>query len=266
MYNILEHYSISATGFLHPKGENATLSLMDELDCKEKENVLELGFGTGTSLVLFSSIYEKTIFFGLELNSFMFKKAKERINFCNSKNIKLYFNDSKTKLPFENNFFDKIYIESVLAIQEEDDLQTLIQELFRVLKPNGKLVLNEGIWNPDFPLENIKRMNIFCKSNFGIIQANEKYPYIDNWLMLFEKNDFKVSKIINLSFSQKNKQKNLNKTKRHTLSKLFTLKNTLVSKTKLTYIKKELKYKKAIKTISKEGSFLNSYLITLIKK
>lgn len=266
MYNILEHYSISATGFLHPKGENATFNLMDELDCKDKENVLELGFGTGTSIVLFSSIYEKTNFFGLELNSFMFKKAKERIDFCDSKNIKLYFNDSKTELPFENNFFDKIYIESVLAIQEDDDLQTLIQELFRVLKSKGKLVLNEGIWNQDFPLENIKRMNTFCKSNFGIIQANEKHPYIDNWLMLFEKTDFKVSKIINLSYSQKTKLKNQTKTKRHTLSKLFTLKNTLVSKINPTYIKQELKYKKAIKMISKEGLFLNSYLITLIKQ
>jgi hypothetical protein len=79
---ILKHYSNSNTAFLHPKGKKATNELLKYLECKEKTN-----------------------FFGLDSNSFMLKKAKERIEFCKIKNVELQLNDMANPFPFKTNFF-----------------------------------------------------------------------------------------------------------------------------------------------------------------
>ena len=262
---ILKHYSNSNTAFLHPKGKKATNELLKYLECKENENVLEFGFGTGATLVYFSSLNEKTNFFGLDSNSFMLKKAKERLKFCKIKNVELLLNDKTAPFPFKTNFFDKIYIESVLAIQDNDDLEKQIEELCRILKPNGKLIINEGIWSDNFPLDEIKKMNIFCTSNFGIIQSNEKYPYINDWIQLFKQNSFIVEKTINLNTLSFSKKHIRNTSYKQKLSKFFTLIGYITSKMNFEYIKQNVKYKKAMKITSNKGNFLIGYLIVLKK-
>lgn len=185
--NILHYFSKINAQYLHANGEFATKFLIQKLDCQPNTKILEIGFGTGTTLLYLFSIYRNTRFYGLEQSHSMYKKAGERFRFCCvNEHIELSLMTEKNKLPFENNTFDKIYVESVLAIQEGNDLQFMVKEIGRVLKPNGTLVINETIWLDKTPLAEIKRINAFGKQAFGIIQSSEVVPYLADWQKLFE--------------------------------------------------------------------------------
>lgn len=267
MNTILNYYALSNTDYLHPKGKKATSFLLKILDCQPNENILEIGFGTGATIVFAATVYKKTNFYGIELNELMFEKALSRIAFCNVKKIHLKLNKNITKTSFADNFFDKIYAESVIAIQEGENLELLIKEIYRILKPNGKLVFNEGIWINSFSISEIRKMNDFCKFKFGIIQANEKYPYIDDWKNLLEKNNFTIRAILNLDEIE-----NLNKIKHpflnNLISKAFTIKGKIASKIKLSNWKQDLAYKKDISSIGERVKikYLQGYLIDCKKK
>ena len=258
--NILNYYSRTNSEYLHSKGRFATEVLLQRIDCLENEKILEIGFGTGATLVYLASIYKKNHFYGVEFSNLMYKKAKSRIHFCLLKNVSLTLNTNPIILPFTDHFFDKIYIESVLAIQENDDLNLIIGEIYRILKPEGILVLNEGIWLDSIPKEEITAINTFCKSKFGIIQSSEQYPYLSDWKLLLKKNGFTVESIESLDNIANKPQINqplLNKV----LSKTFTLFGKFKSKINPTFRKQFSEYKKEMETLSIGKQYMEGLII-----
>jgi ubiquinone/menaquinone biosynthesis C-methylase UbiE len=190
--NILHYFSQTNTQYIHAHGEFGTKILTQKLDCQANEKILEIGFGTGATLMYLFSAYPNTNFYGIDQSEFMYKKAQARLNFCRvNQKIALSLMETKNKLPFDSHFFDKIYLESVLAIQEGDDLLLMVQEIRRVLKPEGFLIINETIWLNSTTMAEIRRVNAFGKQHFGIIQCNQSYPYLENWIKLFEEIGFK---------------------------------------------------------------------------
>ena len=101
-------------------------------------------------------------------------------------------------LPFEDGFFDKIYGESVLGMQEGEDLADSIAEIERLLKPGGRLVLNETIWLESTTANEIEHFNRQCLAVFNVIQANGRYPYVSDWVTLLENNGIQVQSIQSL--------------------------------------------------------------------
>lgn len=263
--NILTFFQAINKGYIHPKGKIATKILLNELAPSDNEKILELGFGTGCSLVETYSCNPSIKLFGVELSSLMLKKASSRIRFCGLENsIVLSLIENKTQIPFPDNHFDKIYIESVLAIQEGNSLEKMIQELKRVLKPKGILCINELLWSTKVSTEKIKATNKYILENFGIIQANGKYPYIKDWEVLFKKNDFTLIKSIDL-----NEPHHFNRTK-HTvnlkllLSQLYSLWGLLKSKTFMSY-RNEWRFYKGKMNNNDTGIKLDPYLLKFIK-
>lgn len=198
--NILHYFSQTNAQYLHAHGELGTKILIQKLDCQVNNKILEIGLGTGSTLMYLFSAYPKTEFYGVEQSEFMYQKAKQRYLFCGAANkITLKLMKQKNTLPFESHFFDKIYAESVLSIQENNDLEEMLKEIKRVLKPNGILVINETIWLDSIGIAEIKKLNLFCKQNFGIIQNNESYPHLADWLNLFELLGFKCESVDRLA-------------------------------------------------------------------
>lgn len=169
-------------------------------------------------------------------------------------------NDTQ-KLPFEDNFFDSIYVESVLAIQSDENLESLIKELSRVLKPDGKILINEGIWTDTTTAEEIAAINSICIDNFGIIQANAKYPHINNWKVLLENNGLKLKNLQVL-----NSKMNAKKISEPLKSKLFTLYGRLRSIVRLSYIIENYNYRQSMKKLNSGKQYLEGYLIYCIKE
>lgn len=191
--HILDFYAKKHEAYLHARGAFATNILIEKLDCQPNEKILEIGFGTGATLVRLLSAYRDTEFYGIETSPLMYRKAISRMRFCGiKKRPQLQLIKNPAYLPFADNFFDKIYLESVLAIQEGREMAALLTEIYRALKPAGMLFLNEAIWLDSVSKDKIAAINEACKAKFGIIQANALYPYPENWRLLLEKSNFLV--------------------------------------------------------------------------
>ena len=196
---ILNYFGKAHTQYIHSRGKIGTQVLIQVLNCEPKEEILEIGFGTGATLVQLLSSNKKTKFYGLEISQLMYKKAKARLRFSLiGESVKLSLMNHRTQLPFSTDSFDKIFLESVLAIQEDDDLEVLLKEIQRVLRPNGILIMNETIWLDSTNLDEILHINELCKRFFGIIQSTSHYPFLKDWKELLANLNFECESITKL--------------------------------------------------------------------
>lgn len=183
---------------LHARGIAGTRFLLKALAPQPPgARILELGFGTGHTMVLAASVFPGAQLFGIEKSAGMHNIAKMRFRFCGLKSGKLDMLSGK--LPFPDQFLDAIYCESVLAIVPDDELPGLLLELNRVLRQGGKFVCNESVWLEGLPVETIRSINAQCLQAFGIVQASERYPYPQHWRRLFESTGFQVASMHSLS-------------------------------------------------------------------
>ena len=110
-------------------------SVCGELDIKSGERILEAGSGTGN---LALKIKERG---GLPVGIDM---SQEGINIHKNKDpgVEVILGNLTDKLPFQDNSFDKICSNNTLYAIPRDKRDAVIKELYRILKPNGKIVIS----------------------------------------------------------------------------------------------------------------------------
>lgn len=115
---------------------------LELLGVQEGEIVLEIGFGTGYSLVeIAKSSGETGKVYGLDLTPEMVEMAKERVAKARlSGRVVLYEGDAR-EMPLENNLFDAVYMAGTLELFDTPDIPRVLSEVKRVLKPAGRLVI-----------------------------------------------------------------------------------------------------------------------------
>ncbi|MEM5834644.1 MAG: class I SAM-dependent methyltransferase [Candidatus Aenigmatarchaeota archaeon] len=107
-----------------------------ELEIKVDGIYLDAGCGTGE--LLKKIISEKNaIVYGIDFSLLMLKRAFKKLE--NRENVFLGYEDLNKKLKFKSNFFDGIACVHVLSSIKNPKL--LLQEFYRILKPEGKLVV-----------------------------------------------------------------------------------------------------------------------------
>jgi len=153
-----------------PLGKGATISqpytiatMLDMLNLKSSQKVLEIGSGCGYVLALMSEITgEKGEIYGIEIIKELTEKSKQ--NTKNYKNIKIYNRDGKKGFE-EKAPFDRILIS---AASEE-----ISKEILNQLKNNGVLVAPIG---PKYlqDLVAIKRY----QNNFKIISSKPGFVFV----------------------------------------------------------------------------------------
>ena len=97
--------------------------------------ILDIGTGTGKVLDAFYSEYPTAEYYGLDLNASMVSKIQ-------NSEYKLRIGNAEDINMFGSNYFD--IVTARMVMHHVDHLDRAFDEIYRILKPGGKLILCEG--------------------------------------------------------------------------------------------------------------------------
>lgn len=128
---------------------------------------LELGMGSGANLPYYTNAVSRVV--GLEPCSAVVETAKRRLAVwgaggglqIDASSFEFHVGESE-QLPFQNNTFDTVI--ACLVFCTIPDAKSAATEMYRVLKPGGKLLFYEHVCSPDVWMGRIQRLvNPFWK-------------------------------------------------------------------------------------------------------
>lgn len=106
------------------------------------ETVLEIGFGTGRSLVaLARAVGDNGRVYGIDLSKGMLRVTQNRLNVAGLNEQVVLEQGNATKLPFEPSFFDAVFMSFTLELFPATSIPLVLAECRRVLKQDGRLGL-----------------------------------------------------------------------------------------------------------------------------
>jgi len=113
---------------------------LERLSIQNGETVLEIGFGTGHSLKrIAQSVGSKGKAYGIDISSGMLEVTRRRLEKAHlTSRVELRRGDA-VKLPYTANTFDAVFISFTLELFDTPEIPKVLQEIKRVLKPDGRL-------------------------------------------------------------------------------------------------------------------------------
>jgi len=148
-----EELQAIASQLKHPTGEkgieianmmnetniNMTRHSVQNLNIKAGNSILELGHGNAGHVEFIFEQGENLKYFGLEMSELMFQEARQiNRNFVSQKQALFSLYDGN-KIPFEEDSFDKIFTVNTIYFWQEPE--KLLQEIYRILRPDGNFCL-----------------------------------------------------------------------------------------------------------------------------
>jgi ubiquinone/menaquinone biosynthesis C-methylase UbiE len=119
-------------------------NIFDKFIDKKDKRILDLGCGSGRNFIALKEAGFKGDLYGIDFSEEMLKFAKlkaDKIGF----NVKLK-KSKVSRIDFNDNYFDKvIYIATLHCIEKSSDREKSLKEIYRVLKPKGKVLIT--VWN-----------------------------------------------------------------------------------------------------------------------
>lgn len=147
---------------------------IQQMQLKDNESILEIGFGNGKFFENIFFVANNLQISGLDFSPEMVKAATDS-NLLNLKTGKLTLRSgSSDKIPFADNSFDKVFCINVIYFWEQP--ADHLKEIYRVLKPGGKLYTSIR------SKESLVQMP-FAKYGFNMYTEDE-------WISTLENNQF----------------------------------------------------------------------------
>jgi len=260
--HFINHLGNRGVDFLHPGGKKSTEFLVNEIIKNNPKSILELGCGTGATLVSLAA-YNINQLIGIDVSNSQISMANKRLKYCGLENfIQLFVTEESGQINFSDNSFDVVFAESVLGVLEHDTLIKMILETKRVLKPNGIFLTNDAIWGPLTSLDTIKSINNRAMKDFGLVQSSEKLIGKDDWETFFKSFGFKSCKVFEINSLKKNENTKLSQLEQK--SNDFTSKQKRYSLLNPIQLFKEFIYRIKLKLFHQnDGVYLESYVFIL---
>lgn len=104
----------------------------------ETKQILDIGTGPGTLPQMLIHKDSGLQITGIDISEAMINKARKSVS---HKNVSFDYQQVNKPLPFANQQFDAVTFCSVLFLVDDGLKANLINEAFRVLKPNGKIIV-----------------------------------------------------------------------------------------------------------------------------
>jgi ubiquinone/menaquinone biosynthesis C-methylase UbiE len=130
------------TGLLGRRRNRMRAMVADDLQLQSGDHVLDVGCGTGHLAIVFAQRVGPTgSVKGIDPAAEMIKRASGR---ARKRGVPVSFQVAFAQdLPFADRNFDAVACTLVLHHVAEDDQLTAVQEMYRVLKPGGRLLIAE---------------------------------------------------------------------------------------------------------------------------
>ena len=178
----IDQYYSPIYGYFMKKRLELAYSLLGN---KKVDTVLDIGYGGGTFIPMLSKIGKKI--YGIDTMPYPEKVNKILIKENLKANLVV---GSIFKLPFKENFFDRIVCVSVFEHFKGKQLNKAINAMYKILKPEGYLVLGFPVKNPitDFIIErilNFKPDEIHPSGHKQILKAIKEEVEIDKIIHYF---------------------------------------------------------------------------------
>jgi ubiquinone/menaquinone biosynthesis C-methylase UbiE len=141
--DIIELSGIEA---LHPGGMALTQRTAELSSLKSGKKVLDVSCGRGTQSIFYAKVFGAEVT-GLDLSEEMIQSATQNAKNEGIENLANFKLGDSQDLPFEDDTFDVVINECAVGIP--DDSQKVIDEMVRVAKPNGVIVIHESTWRKE---------------------------------------------------------------------------------------------------------------------
>jgi ubiquinone/menaquinone biosynthesis C-methylase UbiE len=120
---------------MHETNINMTRNAIQNLNISNENTILELGHGNAGHVEYLFNKVENLNYYGLEMSELMFQEAQLiNNNYVAKKKAHFSLYDGN-EIPFEDNFFDKIF--TVNTIYFWQNPEKMLLEIYRVLKAKG---------------------------------------------------------------------------------------------------------------------------------
>jgi ubiquinone/menaquinone biosynthesis C-methylase UbiE len=188
----LSHLAELGATDLHPQGRRATAQLVHYLDLQPGQQILEVGCGTGETMVRVSLACNVTVT-GVDVLPEMLRVARSRLRVTGLHHTAQVAQvQAGAPLPFPDGSYDRLYTESVLGFQDTASAGALLAEIFRLLKVGGRYVANEAVWKPSIPAGTAASIYASCLADFGLCHASQQNWSAEDWCAAMRRAGFQI--------------------------------------------------------------------------
>jgi ubiquinone/menaquinone biosynthesis C-methylase UbiE len=152
----------------HLGGQTATDQLVELCQIDPSKHVLDVGCGVGITPCNLASTYGCKVI-GVDLRESMIQRASERATEQGLEDRVQFVVADAQFLPFEDNGFDAILAESVLAFIEEKS--RTLEECARVIEPGGSLGVTEATWIEPPPGRLVQQLSRIFGPGFAVLDT-----------------------------------------------------------------------------------------------